>query len=75
MLPPPPLLSQVLLSHGVKEDHILFLCLMAAPEGIIKVRKGGGVKRLWGVLLAVGWLVKSTTGVGAGVGRANVTWS
>jgi uracil phosphoribosyltransferase len=34
----------VLLSKGVSEDKIFFLCIMAAPEGIINLcnRWGGG---------------------------------
>ncbi|KAG1666980.1 hypothetical protein FOA52_004263 [Chlamydomonas sp. UWO 241] len=36
---------RVLLQHGVKEAHILFLCIVAAPEGIHKVcREHPGVR-------------------------------
>lgn len=33
----PPSLSQALLEKGVHEDRILFLCIIAAPEGIRRV--------------------------------------
>lgn len=44
ILSAPPLLPQVLLDKGVQEGKILFLCLIAAPEGIHKVRDRGAGK-------------------------------
>ena len=31
------LVTQVLLDHGVVEDKMIFLCILAAPEGIMRV--------------------------------------
>ena len=42
---PPLLCMQILLDKGVQESKIIFLCIIAAPEGIHKVSvwEGGRV--------------------------------
>lgn len=57
-------LAQVLLGRGVQESKILFLCLIAAPSGIIAVGDGWG-----GVGDDDGWWGMGPAGAALGLGR------